>query len=132
MNKKKIKSIKLIQEPETKYSLSVDNNHNYFSTGGLLSKNCVIVDEAQNITVEQMKMIVTRLGKNSKLIFCGDEAQVDLKRHSDSGLSYLLEAGQNIEGFAAVELQTNHRHEIVDKFLDQFKIIDDNLKQKKS
>lgn len=128
MNSKKVKKVEIINESETKYSLNVDDNHNYFSTGNLLSKNCVIVDEAQNITVKQMKMIVTRLGKGSKLIFCGDTSQVDLKRKSDSGLGYLIEAGKNIKGFVAIELFTNHRHSIVDSFIESF----DNLDSKNS
>ncbi len=89
----------------------------------------VIVDECQNITIEQMKMIITRIGKGSKIIFCGDESQIDLKRRTDSGLSYLLKAGQEIEGFAFVELKENHRHKIVDDFLNRFHDLDLEIEQ---
>jgi phosphate starvation-inducible PhoH-like protein len=84
----------------------------------------VICDEAQNITVSQMKMIITRLGKRSKLIFCGDINQIDLKRKKDSGLGYLIEAGKNIEGFVNIELKTNHRHDIVSEFIESFDRLD--------
>lgn len=86
----------------------------------------VLVDESQNITVSQMKMIITRLGKRSKLIFCGDVNQIDLKRKKDSGLGYLIEAGKNIEGFVNIELKTNHRHDIVSEFIESFDRLDSN------
>lgn len=91
----------------------------------------VILDEAQNITIKQMKMVITRLGKGSKLIFCGDTNQIDLQNKKDSGLGYLIEAGKNINGFCAIELFTNHRHEIVDSFLESFKKLEDDKKNNK-
>jgi phosphate starvation-inducible PhoH-like protein len=91
----------------------------------------VIIDECQNITVDQMKMIVTRIGKGSKLIFCGDEKQIDLKNPATSGLSYLLQAGNDIEGFVTFELKKNHRHEIVDRFVERFDVMDSEMKPKR-
>lgn len=84
-----------------------------------------IVDECQNVTKSQMEAIVTRLGKDSKLIVCGDISQIDLKRKSDSGLSHLIQAGTNIKGFYFTELKTNHRHPIVDEFINNFNKIKD-------
>ena len=51
-----------------------------FMRGNTFLNSMVIVDEAQNVTHNQMEMIVTRIGLNSKMIVCGDKKQVDLKR----------------------------------------------------
>ena len=80
--------------------------------------NCiVIVDEAQNVTHEQMEMIVTRIGKGSKMIICGDDAQVDLKKRSDSGFKFLYKAASKIKKLEAITLKTNHRDPIVEDLL---------------
>lgn len=84
----------------------------------------VVIDEAQNLTVEQMKMVITRLGRGSKLILCGDLAQVDLRGHSKSGLGFVLENCSDIEGFVTQELTENHRHPIIQKFLERFDLLD--------
>lgn len=96
---------------------------------GITYKNSVIiVDECQNVDIEQMIMIVTRLGKGSKLILCGDTSQIDLHKKLNSGLQFIIDSGKNIHGFATFELKTNHRHSIVDKFIDVFdKISNKNL-----
>lgn len=121
MNSKKIKNIQIVDEDTSMYSIEVDGNHNYYSTGNLLSKNCVIIaDEIQNLTIKQMEMLVTRLGKNSRLILCGDTSQVDLKNKRDSGLQFLIDMASNIEGINVYEFKTNHRHPIVDKLLEKF------------
>lgn len=91
-----------------------------FMRGKTKTESYIIVDECQNITREQMMMIVTRLGKGSKLIFCGDANQIDLKRKDTSGLKYLIDCGKDIDGFDTFELKTNHRHPIVDKFIEKF------------
>lgn len=91
-----------------------------FMRGKTKTDSYVIVDECQNITKEQMIMIVTRLGKGSKLIFCGDAKQIDLKRKDTSGLKYLIECGKGIDGFDTFELKSNHRHPIVEKFIEKF------------
>jgi len=120
MKYKKIKSIRVINEPTIKYSVNVQNNHNYFSTGDLLSKNCIIVDEAQNVTMEQMEMIVTRIGLRSKMMVCGDSGQVDLKRRGDSGFRFLYNASKKIKNLASVSLLTNHRDPIVDNLIELY------------
>lgn len=120
MNSKKIKSIKLVNKPSIKYSVNVQDNHNYISSGDLLSKNCIIVDEAQNVTMEQMEMIVTRIGLDSKMIICGDSAQIDLRRNKDSGFSFLYEVSDKIKGLESIVLLTNHRHPIVDQLIEVY------------
>jgi phosphate starvation-inducible protein PhoH len=73
--------VKLIEEidPEDVYDITVPGNHNFF-LNNILSHNCfIILDEAQNTTVEQMKMFLTRLGYDSKMVVTGDSSQSDLK-----------------------------------------------------
>jgi phosphate starvation-inducible PhoH-like protein len=73
----------------------------------------VIVDEAQNVTHTQMEAVIGRLGKNSKMVICGDIAQIDLKDKRESGFSFLARIEEHIDGFKIYALQQNHRHEIV-------------------
>jgi phosphate starvation-inducible PhoH-like protein len=80
----------------------------------------VIVDESQNVTKTQMEMILSRLGMNSKMILTGDSSQTDLKNKKDSGLPYLLEMSDSINGLGVYELKTNHRHPIVEDILKHF------------
>ena len=80
----------------------------------------VIVDEAQNVTHEQMEMIVTRLGLRSKMIICGDDAQVDLKSRRDSGFRFLYTAAKKIKDLCAISLKTNHRHPIVEDLINLY------------
>lgn len=65
-----------------------------FMRGRTFVNSIVIVDEAQNVTHEQMEMIVTRIGINSKMIICGDDHQVDLKNKRDSGFKFLYTAAK--------------------------------------
>jgi len=89
-----------------------------FMRGNTFLNSMVIVDEAQNVTHNQMEMIVTRIGSNSKMIVCGDKKQVDLKRKSDSGFNFLYKAADHINGLASVTLTTNHRSPIVEELID--------------
>jgi phosphate starvation-inducible PhoH-like protein len=80
--------------------------------------NCfVIVDECQNITHQQTEMMLGRLGKGGKMVFCGDLTQVDLKSKKDSGISFFTRLEEQIKGVRIVTLKTNHRHEIVEEVL---------------
>ena len=88
-----------------------------FMRGRTFVDAVVIVDECQNITGEQTEMIVTRIGINSKMIICGDISQVDLRKKSDSGFGFLSSLKGKINGLEVIELQTNHRHQIVDELL---------------
>jgi len=81
---------------------------------------CVIVDEAQNITDEQMEMIVTRIGLRSKMIICGDVSQVDLKHRTDSGFKFMCKCAEKIPDMVNIELKENHRHEIVEYLIEAY------------
>lgn len=91
-----------------------------FLRGRTFVNACVIVDESQNVTRTQMEMILSRLGLNSKMILTGDISQTDLKNKKDSGLPYLFNMTNTIDGLGVYELLTNHRHPIVDKILNYF------------
>lgn len=94
-----------------------------FLRGRTFVNACVIVDESQNVTKAQMEMILSRLGINSKMMLTGDSAQIDLKNKKDSGLPYLYEMRDKINGLGVYELKTNHRHPIVDDILSYFEQI---------
>lgn len=91
-----------------------------FMRGRTFVDSCIIVDEAQNVTHEQMEMIVTRIGKRSKMIICGDDHQVDLKNKRDSGFRFLYKASSKIKSLKAITLLTNHRDSIVEDLIEYY------------
>ena len=91
-----------------------------FMRGRTFVNSIVIVDEAQNVTHEQMEMIVTRLGKNSKMIICGDTYQVDLKKKEESGFKFLYTASKKIKNMESLTLTTNNRDDIVQDLIDYY------------
>ncbi len=88
-----------------------------FMRGRTFLDSCVIVDEAQNVTMTQMEMIATRIGLRSKMIVCGDDGQVDLKNRSDSGFRFLYNQATKVKNLAAISLLENHRDPIVDELI---------------
>jgi phosphate starvation-inducible PhoH-like protein len=88
-----------------------------FMRGRTFPDAVVIVDECQNITHGQTEMILGRLGKGGKMIFCGDITQTDLKNRKDSGIGFFTRMEENIKGVKIFTLKTNHRHEIVEPIL---------------
>ena len=91
-----------------------------FMRGRTFLNSVIIVDEAQNVTHEQMEMIVTRLGLRSKMIICGDDHQVDLKSKRDSGFKFLYTAARKVKNMVGISLTTNHRDPIVDDLLEVY------------
>ena len=91
-----------------------------FMRGRTFLDSCIIVDEAQNVTHEQMEMIATRIGLRSKMIVCGDDYQVDLKAKRDSGFRFLYTAARKIKNMCAITLKENHRDPIVDDLLQMY------------
>jgi phosphate starvation-inducible PhoH-like protein len=85
----------------------------------------VIVDEAQNVTHPQMETVIGRLGKGSKMVICGDIAQIDLKDKRETGFSFLSRLEEQVEGFVTHSLEQNHRHEIVSPILKVYKTFRD-------
>lgn len=80
----------------------------------------LIVEEAQNLTKGQMLAILTRLGKNGKIIINGDNDQIDIKTPNGdiSGLTYAIELSKKIEGVKWIKLHENHRSGLVGEILD--------------
>ena len=91
-----------------------------FMRGRTFLDSCIIVDEAQNVTHEQMEMISTRIGKHSKMIVCGDTHQVDLKNKSESGFKFLYNAAKKIKNMESITLITNNRDAIVQDLIDYY------------
>jgi phosphate starvation-inducible PhoH-like protein len=91
-----------------------------FMRGRTFPNSVVIVDECQNITHQQTEMMLGRLGKGGKMIFCGDLSQVDLKSKKDSGISFFTRLEENIKGVKIIILKKNHRHEIVEQILKTY------------
>jgi phosphate starvation-inducible PhoH-like protein len=88
-----------------------------FMRGRTFLDSCIIVDEAQNVTHEQMEMIATRIGLRSKMIICGDDHQVDLKSKRESGFRFLYKSMRKIKNAIAITLMQNHRDPIVDDLI---------------
>jgi len=93
-----------------------------FMRGRTLNDAFVILDEAQNVTPEQMKMFLTRLGFGSKAVITGDVTQIDLPEGSKSGLVQARELLSGIEGiaftfFTRVDVV---RHPLVQKIIDAY------------
>ena len=93
-----------------------------FMRGRTLENAFVILDEAQNTTINQMKMFLTRMGVNSKLIITGDETQIDLKKGIVSGFSHSIKTLNNIKGIGFVNLDDNDvvRHKLVKKIINAY------------
>lgn len=92
-----------------------------FMRGRTLVDSCVVVDEGQNVTMNQMEMIIGRLGTGSKIIICGDTSQIDLKNKKESGLDFLNTVSSRINGVKVLTLKKNHRHPIVPEILDIYR-----------
>jgi phosphate starvation-inducible PhoH-like protein len=97
-----------------------------YMRGRTLNNSVIILDEAQNATTTQMKMFLTRMGRNSKLIITGDITQTDLPRKSDSGLIHVQSVLQNIPGIAFVYFEKADvvRHKLVAEIIDAYERYD--------
>lgn len=102
-----------------------------FMRGRTFLDSLVIVDEAQNVTNEQMEMIVTRVGLRSQMIICGDDSQVDLKNKSESGFKFLYNCARKIKNLVAITLTTNHRDPIVDDLIQIYEEENDRRNARK-
>ncbi|MDC0384004.1 PhoH family protein [Candidatus Marinimicrobia bacterium] len=93
-----------------------------YMRGRTLENAYIILDEAQNATLVQMKMFLTRLGVGSRAIITGDITQIDLKRNQDSGLIQALNILKNIDGvgFAMLEESDIVRHPLVMKIIQAY------------
>ena len=90
-----------------------------YMRGRTLNDCAVILDEAQNTSIEQMKMFLTRMGENSKVFITGDPTQVDLPKKMTSGLVHALEILKDVDGISIARLDSGDvvRNELVKKII---------------
>ena len=93
-----------------------------FMRGRTLSDAIIILDEAQNTSVPQIKMFLTRLGTNAKMIVTGDMTQIDLPPTQQSGLRHALRILKDIEGVGYIEFQKSDivRHKLVQRIVEAY------------
>lgn len=93
-----------------------------YMRGRTLDNAFVILDEAQNTTLPQLKMFLTRMGRNAKFIVTGDLTQIDLPKKSDSGLGRTIEMLKDIDGIGIVEFDSKDiiRHSLVSRIVKAF------------
>lgn len=95
-----------------------------FMRGRNLSNCCIVVDEGQNITHRQMELMLGRICNGSRMIICGDSAQIDLKDKKISGFNFICTNFKEVPGFSVITLKTNHRDPIVEQILEIYKAHD--------
>ena len=90
-----------------------------FMRGRTLDNAFVILDEAQNATSSQIKMFLTRMGRNAKFVITGDITQIDLPRHQQSGLVHATQILEGIDGISIIQLDNSDviRHKLVTKII---------------
>ncbi len=101
-----------------------------FMRGRTLENAFAILDEAQNATEPQMKMFLTRMGRNSKFIITGDVTQIDLPRNQSSGLIHSIHILKNTEGIDFIMLDKRDivRHKLVNKIVEAYELDKKNTK----
>lgn len=104
-----------------------------FMRGRTLDKAFVILDEAQNTTIMQMKMFLTRMGMTAKFVITGDMSQVDLPGKQRSGLAYATSILRDVEGIGIIEMGHSDiiRHKLIAKIITAFETQEQIDKQKK-
>ena len=97
-----------------------------FMRGRTLSDAVIILDEAQNTTPQQIKMFLTRLGFNSKMIVTGDMTQIDLPATQQSGLIHAMRTLKNVKGISFIEFNKKDiiRHKLVSRILEAYDELD--------
>jgi phosphate starvation-inducible PhoH-like protein len=97
-----------------------------FMRGRTLNDAVVILDEAQNTTTQQIKMFLTRMGMNTKMIVTGDMTQIDLPSSQTSGLVQALRILKGVKGIAFIEMNKKDivRHKLVTKIVEAYEKFD--------
>ena len=93
-----------------------------YMRGRTLTNCFIILDEAQNATKEQMKMFLTRMGENSKVVVTGDVTQIDLPSNVTSGMKHAIEVLDGVKGIEVVRLTSKDvvRHELVARIIEAY------------
>ncbi|MBO7609860.1 MAG: PhoH family protein [Muribaculaceae bacterium] len=100
-----------------------------FMRGRTLNDAIVVLDEAQNTTVHQIKMFLTRLGMGSKMIVTGDTTQIDLPRTTTSGLIHALKVLKGVKGIGRVDFEKKDivRHQLVQRIVEAYERYHDEV-----
>ncbi len=98
-----------------------------FMRGRTLNDAVVILDEAQNTTTQQIKMFLTRMGSNTKMIITGDVTQIDLPRHVRSGLLEAMDVLKDVKGISFVQMNDKDivRHKLVTRIVNAYEDYED-------
>jgi phosphate starvation-inducible protein PhoH and related proteins len=101
-----------------------------FMRGRTLNESFVILDEAQNTTIEQMKMFLTRIGFGSVAVVTGDLTQIDLPRHQQSGLKHALQVLEGVAGIGFAQFQKEDvvRHPLVQAIVHAYELHEEKEK----
>ena len=105
-----------------------------FMRGRTLSDAVIILDEAQNTTTHQIKMFLTRLGMNAKMIITGDITQIDLPHSTQSGLVHALRVLKDVKGISCVQFDKTDivRHHLVQRIVDAYEKYNETNKESSS
>jgi phosphate starvation-inducible PhoH-like protein len=105
-----------------------------FMRGRTLDNAFVILDEAQNTTIQQMKMFLTRMGHSAKFVVTGDMTQVDLPNRQKSGLRHSLDLLSDVKGIGILHLNENDviRHKLVMRIILAYKEANQTIKAKEN
>jgi phosphate starvation-inducible PhoH-like protein len=101
--------------------------------GRTLNDAVVILDEAQNTTTQQIKMFLTRMGMNTKMIVTGDMTQIDLPASQTSGLVQALRILKGVKGIAFIEMNKKDivRHKLVTKIVEAYEKFDKQQREER-
>ena len=101
-----------------------------FMRGRTLNDAVVILDEAQNTTTQQIKMFLTRMGMNTKMIVTGDMTQIDLPSSQTSGLIQALKILKGVKGISFIELNKKDivRHKLVTRIVEAYEKVEEKQK----
>ena len=104
-----------------------------FMRGRTLNDAVVILDEAQNTTAQQIKMFLTRMGMNTKMIVTGDATQIDLPLSQTSGLIQAMHILKGIKGISFVEMNKKDiiRHKLVTRIVEAYEKYEEAFKEEK-
>lgn len=104
-----------------------------FMRGRTLNDAVVILDEAQNTTTQQIKMFLTRMGMNTKMIITGDMTQIDLPSSQTSGLTQVIKILKGVKGISFIELNKKDivRHKLVTRIVEAYEVFDAKAKKEK-
>ena len=105
-----------------------------FMRGRTLNDAVVILDEAQNTTTQQIKMFLTRMGMNTKMIVTGDMTQIDLPSSQKSGLVQAMHILKDVEGISFIELNKKDivRHKLVTQIVEAYEKFEEKQKEEKN